>query len=260
MREQPEIVHPRVTAGDDGGRNRAELAPVRPWGERAERRFHFAECGRYRRLVRYPGEMQARRVAFVSRAEPQVVGGHRAYLRHHRRRGDDGPDLVQRLERSPGVLPVDIGWYAELEWHNIDEFDNAELEIEFKPIIEKDLGRFSLMANPTFEKPITGPDKNRGFEFGYATGIYYRWQRYLSPGLEFYGGIGLIDDSDPLSEQQHYIFPVGWGELPHGIEYSVGPGFGFTRNSDHVLVKFNVELERFIGAIFGPSSENSWFF
>jgi hypothetical protein len=28
----------------------------------------------------------------------------------------------------------------------------------------------------------------------------------------------------------------------------------------HVLVKFNFELERFIGAILGPSSENGWFF
>lgn len=161
---------------------------------------------------------------------------------------------------DPGVLPVDLGWYAELEWHRINEFDDAELEIEFKPIIEKDLGRFSFRFNPIFEKPITGEDKNRGFEFGYASGGYYRWQRYLSPGVEFYGGIGLIDDSDPISDQQHYIFPVAWGELPHGVEYSVGPGFGLTRGSDHVIVKFNLELERFIGAIFGPSSESSWFF
>jgi hypothetical protein len=159
-----------------------------------------------------------------------------------------------------GVLPVDLGWYAELEWHKIDQFDDAELEIEFKPIIEKDIGRFTFNFNPIFEKPITGPDKNRGFEFGYANGMYYRWMRYLSPGVEFYGGIGLIDDNDQLSDQQHYIFPVAWGELPRGIEYSIGPGFGLTRNSDHVLLKFNLELERFVGAIFGPSSETGWFF
>ncbi|HKD65805.1 MAG TPA: hypothetical protein VKB84_03120 [Candidatus Binataceae bacterium] len=159
-----------------------------------------------------------------------------------------------------GVLPVDLGWYAELEWHKIDQFDDAELEIEFKPIIEKDIGRFTFNFNPIFEKPITGPDKNRGFEFGYANGMYYRWMRYLSPGVEFYGGIGLIDDNDQLSDQQHYIFPVAWGELPRGIEYSIGPGFGLTRNSDHVLLKFNIELERFVGAIFGPSSETGWFF
>ncbi|HEY6394785.1 MAG TPA: hypothetical protein VIX12_05155 [Candidatus Binataceae bacterium] len=159
------------------------------------------------------------------------------------------------------VLPVNLGWYLELEWHKTPQFDSDELEVEFRPIIEKDIGRFSIMINPQFEKPIfVGPDKNKGFEFGYANGLYYRWMRYLSPGIEFYGGSGLIDDSDPLHEQQHYIFPVMWGELPHGIEYSVGPGFGLTRGSDRVIVKFNLELERFVGAILGASSDSGWFF
>jgi hypothetical protein len=160
---------------------------------------------------------------------------------------------------DPGVLPVDLGWYAELEWHKTPQFDDADLELELKPIIEKDFGRLQLIANPVFEKVLVGPGHNQGFEFGYRNGIYYRWMRYLSPGVEFYGGAGLIDNTDPLAEQQHYIFPVLWGELPHGIEYSLGPGFGLTRGSDHVLVKFNLDLERYVGAIFGPSSESGWF-
>jgi len=158
------------------------------------------------------------------------------------------------------VLPVDLGWYAELEWHKTPQFDDADLELELKPIIEKDFGRFSLMVNPVFEKPLYGRGHDQGFEFGYRNGAYYRWLRYLSPGVEFYGGVGLIDDNDPLNDQQHYIFPVLWGQLPHGIEYSAGPGFGLTRGSDHVAVKFNLELERFLGALFGPSKENGWFF
>jgi len=160
-----------------------------------------------------------------------------------------------------GTLPVDLGWYLELEWHKTPQFDDNELELELRPIIEKDIGRFSIELDPQFEKPIfTGPNKNKGFEFGYANGVYYRWMRYLSPGVEFYGAVGDIDDNDPLSTQQHYIFPVVWGELPHGIEYNVGPGFGLTRGSDHVIVKFNVELERFVGAIFGASADTGWFF
>jgi hypothetical protein len=161
---------------------------------------------------------------------------------------------------DPGELPVDLGWYVELEWHKTPQFDDADVEMELRPIIEKDIGRLSLVANPIFEKVLAGAGKNQGFEFGYSAGIYYRWMRYVSPGVEFYGGAGLIDDTDPLSQQEHYVFPVLWGELPWGFEYSVGPGLGLTRGSDHVLLKFNVGFERFIGAIFGPSSDSSWFF
>lgn len=161
---------------------------------------------------------------------------------------------------NPGTLPVDLGWYAELEWHKTPQFDDADLELELRPILEKDIGRVSLIANPIFEKVLAGAGNSQGFEFGYSSAAYYRWMRYLSPGVEFYGGIGRIDDSDPLSGQQHYIFPVIWGELPHGIEYNFGPGFGLTGGSDHVIVKFNLELERFVGAIFGPSSDKGWFF
>jgi hypothetical protein len=40
------------------------------------------------------------------------------------------------------------------------------------------------------------------------------------------------------------------GELPRGIEYNVGPGIGLTRGSDRVIVKFNLELEQFVGSLF----------
>jgi hypothetical protein len=158
------------------------------------------------------------------------------------------------------TLPVNLGWYVELEWHKTPQFDTDELELELRPIIEKDLGRFSIMLNPTFEKPIfIGPDKNKGFEFGYSAGLYYRWMRELSPGLEFYGAPGNIDDNDPLHQQQHYIFPVLWGAFHNGIEYNLGPGFGLTRGSDRVIVKFNVELEKYVGALF-KSADGGWFF
>jgi len=159
-----------------------------------------------------------------------------------------------------GELPVDLGWYAELEWHKTPQFDDADLELELRPILQKDIGRFSLIANPIFEKSLIGAGHNQGFEFGYRDAVYYAWRPFLSPGVEFYGGIGLLDDSDPLSRQQHYIFPVIWGHLPYGAEYNVGPGLGLTRGFDHVLIKFNFEVERSVRALFGPSPDNGWFF
>jgi hypothetical protein len=149
-----------------------------------------------------------------------------------------------------GQLPVDLGWYVELEWHKTPQFDSSELELELRPIIEKDFGRLEIDLNPKFEKAIfVGPNKNLGFEFGYATGVYYNYARWMSPGFEFYGGVGLIDDSDPLPEQQHYIVPVIRGKLLSGLEYSLGPGIGLTRGSDQVIMKVNIALERFVGAL-----------
>ncbi len=150
---------------------------------------------------------------------------------------------------EPAALPIDLGWYAAFEWHKTPQFDNADLILELKPILEKDLGRLSLIANPVFEKVLLGKGHDQGFAFGYRNGAYYMWTSWLSPGVEFYGGIGLIDDNDPLRQQQHYIFPVVQGELLEGFEYNVGSGFGLTRGSDHVIIKFNLALERFAGAI-----------
>jgi hypothetical protein len=150
-----------------------------------------------------------------------------------------------------GELPVDFGWYAEMEWHRTPQFDANQLEIELKPIVEKDFRRIEIALNPIFEKAVfVGPNKNKGFEFGYAAGIYYDWMRSISPGLEFYGALGSIDDNDPLRQQQHYIFPVLKGELPGGIEYNVGPGIGLTRGSDRVITKLNLEFEHLIGSMF----------
>ena len=150
-----------------------------------------------------------------------------------------------------GELPVDFGWYLELEWHKTPQFDDNELELELKTDYREGLRTFEIDLNPIFEKAIfVGPDKNKGFEFGYAAGIYYDYLREISPGLEFYGALGLIDNNDPLHAQQHYIFPVLKGDLPRGIEYNVGPGIGLTRGSDHVIMKFNLELEHFVGSLF----------
>ena len=157
------------------------------------------------------------------------------------------------------VLPVNIGWYTELEYHRNPQFDDQTLEFEMRIPMEKDIGPVSILFNPIFEKPITGSDRHLGFEFGYSGGIYYRWMKAISPGVEFYGGIGLSTNPDPRSEQQHYIFPVVKGDLPHGIEYNFGVGVGLTKGSDQVVVKFNLELEHFVGALFGPSSSNGWF-
>lgn len=155
-----------------------------------------------------------------------------------------------------GTLPVDLGWYAELDWHRKPQFDDADLDLELRPIIEKDFGPIQLMLNPKFERPIAA---NNDWEFGYAAGLFCRCSEDISPGVEFYGGMGQIDDVDPSEEQQHYIFPALHGELGDGWEYNVGAGFGLTDGSDDFIVKVNLEYETFLGTVVGPSDSSSWF-
>jgi hypothetical protein len=154
---------------------------------------------------------------------------------------------------DPGQLPVDLGWYFELSYARTPKFDDQKLELELRPIFQRDVGDFSFIVSPKFEKILVGSEEKEGWEFGYVSGIYYRWLRFFSPGVEFYGAIGMMKHPDPTREQQHYIFPVVHGEY-RGFGYSIGPGFGLTHGSDRTLFKFNVELEKYIGAIFGPST------
>jgi hypothetical protein len=144
-------------------------------------------------------------------------------------------------------LPVDLGWYAELEWQRQPRFTGNELEVDLRPIIERDFGRFTVSLNPILEKALVGPDHNKGFEFQYAAKLSYRWMPLFSPALEFYGDMGKIDDSDPLRAQQHYIFPAFDMRLPGGWRFNVGAGAGLTRGSDRVIVKANIEFEWFLG-------------
>ncbi len=160
-----------------------------------------------------------------------------------------------------GTLPVDLGWYLELEWHKTPQFDDDQLELELRPIIEKDVGGFSIMLDPSLKSPYSpGRARTRASNSVTRAASTTDGCATARRGSSFTARLAISTITIRSSTQQHYIFPVIWGELPHGIEYNVGPGFGLTRGSDHVIMKFNVELEHFVGAIFGQSSDSGWFF
>jgi hypothetical protein len=108
-----------------------------------------------------------------------------------------------------------------------------------------------------FEKAIfLGPNKNKGFSFLYAAGLYYHFEEWLSPGLEFYRNIGPLHDLDPPRVQQHYIFPVVRGELPGDIEYNLGPGIGLRRGSDRLITKFSIEFKGLVSELWQAFSRD----
>jgi hypothetical protein len=138
-----------------------------------------------------------------------------------------------------GRFLLDLGWYLEAV---VPHDEESDLELEFRPIVSRDLGRFSVDLNPIFELP-TVSEERRTVEFDYAARIYYRLSERLQPGVEFFGGIGQIRDVDASRAQEHYVLPVLYGRLGHGVSLSVGSAFGITRASDPLIVKFAVEYE-----------------
>jgi hypothetical protein len=152
-----------------------------------------------------------------------------------------------------GRWPVDLGWYFEAEVpHNEPATD---LELEFRPILSRDIGRFSVDLNPGFDLPTVTRER-RTLEFSYSARVYYRLARSLEPAIEFYGGIGQVRRPDGSQDQQHYVFPVLNARPWHGIGLSLGPGFGLTRASDAVLVRLSIEYEFALGG--GRSSGSAY--
>lgn len=138
-----------------------------------------------------------------------------------------------------GVLPVDLGWYIEVEqWQR--SINGDILEVEFKPTVQKDIGRISLIGNFPFEKVIKGDSKNEHyFEVGYLTEVSYAMSSRLRYGVQFIGGPGGVKNMDRVRDQQHYVMPVVHFIAPGEVRSTVGLGFGETNGSDSVLLKAN---------------------
>src|SRR5439155_1673924 len=85
-----------------------------------------------------------------------------------------------------GRFPLDLGWYIEAEMPHRGESD---LEIEFRPIVSRDFGRFSIDLNPSFELP-TVSEERRTLAFNYGARVYYRLSPTFVPGIESFAHVG----------------------------------------------------------------------
>ncbi|MGZ3699531.1 MAG: hypothetical protein ACXWP5_15410, partial [Bdellovibrionota bacterium] len=85
-----------------------------------------------------------------------------------------------------GELPVDLG--AEIEMA-LPKHDSALLEAEFRGIIERDFGRWTLALNPIIERPLVTTGEVPIFELKYGASITYRLNEIAKPHLDFFGDL-----------------------------------------------------------------------
>ncbi|MGZ4818244.1 MAG: hypothetical protein ACXVZJ_06440 [Terriglobales bacterium] len=132
--------------------------------------------------------------------------------------------------------PVGVSLSTEFGWQRrIISMDTWTIEI--RPIVDKKIGPWYLAFNPTIGKSLVGVNANKGFDFSPNVKFSYDLNRKVAVGLEYYGSLGPIGNSDPLAEQQQQIFPTVDLNLSPNWEFNGGAGVGTTRSTDRLILK-----------------------
>ncbi len=123
--------------------------------------------------------------------------------------------------------------------------------LEVRPIIDKQLGRWYLAFNPTFDRSFHGPSVPQGMVFSPNFKAGFDFTKRINAGLEYYGSLGPVTGFDPIRDQQQQIVPAVDFNLGPNWELNFGLGVGVTQNTDHLIAKM------ILGRRFGSGSRTA---
>ncbi|HKW57510.1 MAG TPA: hypothetical protein VJN42_09150 [Candidatus Acidoferrum sp.] len=132
--------------------------------------------------------------------------------------------------------PVGLSLSNEIGYQR-RQFSTDTWTWEMRPIVDKQIGRWYLGFNPTFDKSLHGASVSQGFVFSPNVKISYDFTKKITGGVEYYGSVGPATDFLPTFEQQHQIFPTVDLNLSPRWEVNFGLGVGVTRSTDHLIAK-----------------------
>lgn len=115
-------------------------------------------------------------------------------------------------------------------------YEENEITLEVRPILEFDVGRMLLNVNPTVGRSLRGPGAAEGWDFEPAIRLGYPASPKLDLSVEYYGSTGLVHDPLPSSQQVHQFFPGFDYKFSDDVILNVGVGFGATdAGNDRVM-------------------------
>lgn len=162
------------------------------------------------------------------------------------------PVLDLALENIPGndegLLDEVVGHYASKQ--PLEAANAGHYEFEPELILDSHYKGWTIAERLTVEKNI----RHEPFEFGYAAGISRPLAlgsksdgctfcaSNLQLGMEVEGGLGTYDDFGLRGTSQSIAGVLVW-TLANDVTFSVSPGFGVTKASAPLLLRFSVSYE-----------------
>lgn len=147
-------------------------------------------------------------------------------------------DHIRPRVRAPEQWHWPVGVSLSFEFgYQRAVFSPDTWTLEIRPIIDKQLGRWYLSFNPTFDRSFHGPGARQGVGFSPNFKAGFDFTKKINAGFEYYGALGPVGDFDPLRDQQQQIVPCLDLNLSPDWEFNFGVGVGATAGTDHLLVK-----------------------
>jgi hypothetical protein len=133
-------------------------------------------------------------------------------------------------------LPVGLSLSVEVGYQQ-RRFSPDTWTLEIRPIIDKQIGPWYVAFNPVLDQSLKGPGLKTGIEFAPAAKVSYDLTKVVSPGIEYYGGLGPIGNFAPSRQQQQQLYAVVDLNVDPSWEINFGVGFGLTPATDGLIIK-----------------------
>jgi hypothetical protein len=147
-------------------------------------------------------------------------------------------DHIRPRVRAPESWHWPVGASLSMEvGYQRHAFSQDTWTLEIRPIIDKQIDRWYLAFNPTFDRSFHGPGVRQGLSFSPNFKAGYDFTHRINAGLEYYGSLGPVTGFDPFGDQQQQIIPAVDLNLGPNWEFNFGVGVGVTHSTDHLIAK-----------------------
>jgi hypothetical protein len=146
--------------------------------------------------------------------------------------------------RAPESWKLPVGLSLSTEFGPTrKQFDQSELGIEVRPIVDQTVGRLYWAFNPNVEWSMKGPESGKGVHgMNFNPNVKLAWQANpkVAVGAEYYGTTGSLVHIAPGAEQSHMLYPSIDLFLSPDWEFNAGYGLKLSGAGDQNILKIIV--------------------